>query len=132
MSHYNTLGIPKTSSMDDIKKAYRKLARIHHPDKGGDEDKFKKITDAYEILSDPVKKRKYDNPVPVNRGFRIHVNQPWQVNRNVQRHVNIQMRGDEQIHTTVEKIGNQTITTTIIKNNKTGQVKTVKNIHIST
>lgn len=58
---YTTLGISKTASADEIKKAYRKLAHQHHPDKkGGDSAKFKEINEAYQVLSDPSKKRQYD------------------------------------------------------------------------
>lgn len=66
-NHYATLGIDKKASVDDIKKAYRKLALVNHPDKGGDPKKFQEISHAYEILSDPEKKRAYDNPMM--RGF---------------------------------------------------------------
>lgn len=59
-SHYSILGVPKTASPSEIKKAYRKLALKHHPDKGGDEAKFKEISSAYEILSDDKKKDLYD------------------------------------------------------------------------
>ncbi|MGB3073262.1 MAG: molecular chaperone DnaJ [Candidatus Moraniibacteriota bacterium] len=59
--YYSILGVPKSASQDDIKKAYRKLAHAHHPDKqGGDEAKFKGINEAYSILSDPEKRRQYD------------------------------------------------------------------------
>lgn len=62
-SHYEVLGVLKTSSQDDIKKAYRKLVLVHHPDKGGDEEQFKIICESYEILSDPNKRMYYDaNP----------------------------------------------------------------------
>merc|ERR550532_1147552 len=57
---YKTLEVDKGSSEGDIKKAYRKLAVKHHPDKGGDPEKFKEITHAYEVLSDPEKRRIYD------------------------------------------------------------------------
>jgi len=57
---YETLGIEKTATEKEIKKQYRKLAVKHHPDKGGDEAKFKEISAAYEILSDPDKREKYD------------------------------------------------------------------------
>jgi len=57
---YETLGVSKDADKKEIKKAYMKLARTHHPDKGGDEHKFKEINAANEILSDPVKRAKYD------------------------------------------------------------------------
>jgi DnaJ family protein A protein 2 len=57
---YETLGVSKEASQAEIKKAYRKLAIQHHPDKGGDEEKFKEITRAYEILSDAEKRAQYD------------------------------------------------------------------------
>ena len=57
---YNVLELDNTANDKEIKKQYKKLAMIHHPDKGGDPIKFKQITDAYEILSDPDKKEKYD------------------------------------------------------------------------
>merc|ERR1719321_1323305 len=57
---YKELGIDKNASGADIKKAYRKLAVQHHPDKGGDPEKFKEITRAYEVLSDSDKRSKYD------------------------------------------------------------------------
>lgn len=58
---YTTLGVGRNASADDIKKAYRKLAHQHHPDKkGGDEARFKEVNEAYQILSDPDKKSRYD------------------------------------------------------------------------
>lgn len=60
MTYYDTLGVSKTASQDEIKKAYRKLAMKHHPDKGGDEHKFKEISVAYDTLSDPQKRSEYD------------------------------------------------------------------------
>lgn len=58
--HYETLGIPKGSSKEDIKKAYKKLAVQNHPDKGGDPEKFKEISNAYQVLSDDDKRDRYD------------------------------------------------------------------------
>ena len=58
---YSILGVDKTSSANEIKKAYRKLAKEYHPDKAeGNEEKFKEIADAYETLSNPQKKARYD------------------------------------------------------------------------
>ena len=64
MNYYSILGVDKSATQNDIKKAYHKLAIKHHPDKGGNPDEFKKISEAYEILSDPVKRQQYDNPEP--------------------------------------------------------------------
>ncbi len=58
---YDTLRVPKNASADEIKKAYRKLARENHPDaSGGDESRFKEIQGAYDVLSDPEKRKAYD------------------------------------------------------------------------
>merc|ERR1719389_1492374 len=57
---YKLLEVEKNASEAEIKKAYRKLAVKHHPDKGGDPEKFKEITRAYEVLSDSEKRAKYD------------------------------------------------------------------------
>merc|ERR1719412_813349 len=57
---YKSLEIEKGASESEIKKAYRKLAIKHHPDKGGDPEKFKEITRAHEVLSDPEKRKTYD------------------------------------------------------------------------
>jgi len=59
--YYKILGVSKTASPDEIKRAYRKLAHQHHPDKSsGDEAKFKEINEAYQVLSDPQKRSRYD------------------------------------------------------------------------
>jgi len=57
---YDVLGLTKDASEADIRKAYHKLARLHHPDKGGDPEKFKKVQEAYEVLSDPQKRENFD------------------------------------------------------------------------
>lgn len=59
--YYSILGVDKNSSEADIKKAYRRLSKKYHPDTGsGDEEKFKEISEAYSVLSDPQKKYRYD------------------------------------------------------------------------
>jgi curved DNA-binding protein len=69
MDYYSTLGVERNATDDDIKKAYRKLAMKHHPDRGGDEATFKKISEAYDILSDPQKKQIVDlGGDPKNQG----------------------------------------------------------------
>ena len=70
-NYYQTLGVERTASAEEIKRAYRRLASQHHPDKGGDKLKFQEIQKAYEILSDDSKRRSYDNPNTFNNmGFR--------------------------------------------------------------
>lgn len=69
MDYYSILGVAKNASPDEIKKAYRKLASQHHPDKGGDKNKFQEVQAAYEVLSDPQKRQQYDNPQPQFRNF---------------------------------------------------------------
>jgi DnaJ-class molecular chaperone len=62
--YYATLGVPRTASADEIKRAYRKLASQHHPDKGGDTKKFQEIQAAYETLGDEKKRAMYNTPQP--------------------------------------------------------------------
>lgn len=58
--YYAILGVPKTASEDEIKKAFRRLAHEHHPDKGGDQQKFKDINEAYQVIGDKQKRATYD------------------------------------------------------------------------
>ena len=62
--YYEVLGVSRTATADDIKKAYRKLARKYHPDVNPDdksaEEKFKQVGEAYAVLSDPEKRKRYD------------------------------------------------------------------------
>lgn len=67
--HYATLGVARTATTDEIKRAFRKLASQHHPDKGGDTKKFQEIQAAYDTLGDTAKRAQYDNPAPQFQGF---------------------------------------------------------------
>jgi len=58
--YYDILGVSKNCSKEDLKKEYKKLAILHHPDKGGDSEKFKEIAQAYQVLNDDEQRAKYD------------------------------------------------------------------------
>lgn len=84
MSHYETLGVPKTASNDEIKKAYRGLSLKYHPDRNNTpeaKDKIRKVNEAYETLGDSNKRKEYDNRnaprnmnFPQNHPFATHFN----------------------------------------------------------
>ena len=67
--HYAALGVARNATQDEIKRAFRKLASQHHPDKGGDTRKFQEIQAAYDTLGDSAKRQQYDNPAPQFQGF---------------------------------------------------------------
>lgn len=73
--YYKLLNVQKTSSNEEIKKSYRKLAMKYHPDRGGDPDKFKAITEAYNVLSDPSKKQMYD----MSGNFGVNMPNPFNI-----------------------------------------------------
>lgn len=62
--YYSTLGVERNATADEIKRAYRRLASQHHPDKGGNKEQFQKIQQAYDTLGDDQKRAHYDNPQP--------------------------------------------------------------------
>jgi len=75
MTHYQTLGVAENASQDDIKKAYRKLAMQHHPDRNnGDDAKFKEIQIAYDAVGDEQKRQQYDMQRQNPGGFRFDIN----------------------------------------------------------
>lgn len=67
MDYYSILGVSRNASEQDIRKAYKKLSMQHHPDRGGNEEEFKKVNEAYSTLKDPQKRAEYDNPQPQMR-----------------------------------------------------------------
>ena len=64
MDYYSRLGVNKQASPEELKRAYKKLAMQHHPDRGGDQTTFQEINEAYDTLKDPAKRQQYDNPQP--------------------------------------------------------------------
>ena len=90
MDYYQVLGVEKNASQDEIKKAFHRLAHKYHPDKGGDEKKFKEINEAYQVLSDASKRQQYDqfgkgfSEMPGGAGQNWDFNWSWQnQNQNV-------------------------------------------------
>jgi curved DNA-binding protein len=75
MSYYETLDVPRTSTPEEIKKSYRSLVKKHHPDlNGGDDTLFKKIAEAYEVLSDSSARKQYDIKTSPQRNYNSYFN----------------------------------------------------------
>lgn len=73
--YYSTLGVPRTATDEEIKRAYRRLASQHHPDKGGDTERFQEIQQAYSVLGDAEQRQQYDNPgIRINMSGAPHFN----------------------------------------------------------
>ena len=97
-SYYDVLGVKRDASDDEIKRAFRKLAAKYHPDAGGDEQKFKEVSEAYTTLSDPQKRREYDQLLMFGgipgadfggsggRGLRLHDQRGRRLVRHLQQH----------------------------------------------
>jgi len=74
MDYYSRLGVNKAASQEDIKKAYKKLAMQHHPDRGGDANVFQQVNEAYETLKNPEKRAQYDQPKPQRQAYNYNAN----------------------------------------------------------
>jgi curved DNA-binding protein len=74
MDYYSILGVPKNATQEQIRKAYKKQSMQHHPDRGGNEEQFKKVNEAYQTLSDAQKRAAYDNP---QRSFNTSNMEGW-------------------------------------------------------
>jgi len=103
-NYYDVLGINKNSSEDEIKHAYRNLAKTHHPDKGGSKEKFQEIQEAYDTLSDQQKKTAYDNPPSspfdnmfggMGGGFPFNIFQTHQINKRSDHHYKCSIKLDD-------------------------------------
>lgn len=71
VNYYKVLEVEPTATQEEIKKAFRRLSKKHHPDKGGDAEKFKEINEAYQTLGDEDKRKRYDNPLQSNSFMRV-------------------------------------------------------------
>jgi curved DNA-binding protein len=78
MDYYSILGIDRNATEQDIRKAYKKMSMQHHPDRGGDEETFKKVNEAYSTLKDPQKKQMYDMGGNPNQGYQRQGNGPFE------------------------------------------------------
>jgi len=74
---YDTLGVRSNATADEIKRAYRKLANQHHPDKGGDTNRFQEIQKAYDTLGDSARRMSYDQPQTQFHNFGSHAQGPF-------------------------------------------------------
>ena len=142
-NYYKILELSSDASIDEIKRHYKLLARKYHPDKGGDPDKFKELSEAFQILSDPKKKANYDNPFYTRRvnpsqdlfsqAFMNQVEPSENINLNeLFKNINI-FESRNSFSNFKEIIINNNIKKEITKQNINGKIRTtIKETNLST
>ena len=102
-SFYSILEVPETASPDDIKKSYRRLSMLHHPDKNGNsqesKEKIQKINEAYEVLGDAEKKKEYD--MTQNNPFFKMMSQGFNPNQNMNPGMNVNMNPVDELFSSI-------------------------------
>ena len=99
---YDELGIKKNASKNEIKSSYRTLVKKHHPDAGGEKERFIAIQNAWETLNDPIKKEKYDKQLYALRTFSGELNENWEEKFNSKKyHSSIK---DKEVETWIKEI----------------------------
>ncbi|PJD96561.1 MAG: hypothetical protein CK426_07900 [Legionella sp.] len=81
-THYQVLEVSNDATTDEIRKAYRTLALKHHPDKGGDSERFKQINNAHEVLSNPAERKSYDDRLGLSSGMRSNASSTFTSQQN--------------------------------------------------
>ena len=103
---YEELGIKKNATKIEIKSSYRSLVKKHHPDKGGEKERFLAIQNAWETLNDPIKKEKYDKLFFSSYPSSNAINENWEEKFNSKK--NISSLKDEEVRTWLKDIYNPT------------------------
>jgi curved DNA-binding protein CbpA len=105
--YYDILGVPATATEEEVKAAYRRLVKVHHPDVGGNEERFKQLGEAYAVLSDAKKREQYDSEYfpghntekefeDIVRTFGSSFGIPPEVLRNLKRKVDEDVRRESE------------------------------------
>ena len=101
---YEELGLKKNATKSEIKSSYRSLVKQHHPDKGGEKERFIAIQNAWETLNDPIKKEKYDRKISSSRNSYDPLNENWEEKFNSKKY-NSSIK-DKEVETWIKEIYN--------------------------
>ena len=99
---YEELGLKKNATKSEIKSSYRSLVKQHHPDAGGEKERFLAIQNAWETLNDPIKKEKYDRKIFTSRAFLDSANENWEEKFNSKKY-NSTIK-DKEVETWIKEI----------------------------